>query len=419
MGNKPKVLILGGGFAGLGAAQKLAKADAEITMIDKHDYHTFQPMLYQVATDLIATEDVGHPLRDVFQEQHNLRLYKDTATGIDLAKRQVQFHDIAPLSYDYLLLGLGAKVNFFGVKGAEENAFPLYTLPDALRLKEHILERWEAANKDPSKIKDGALNVVIVGGGPTGVESAGSIIELYRGNFVKDYPDLPAQDARVILVELGSTVLGMFKKDIQTYTKSALEKRGVEVWLGDGVVDITPTRVTLKSGKVLNAHTVVWGGGLLGNPLVHSLGISLQKGERIPVGADLSLEGHPDVFGVGDIAWITDTKTNEVLAQLGSVALQSGEQAGENIALHISGKGTEPFKYFDKGMMATIGRGAAVLQMPKGKTMKGKMAALAWGSVHLALLTGGDSRTKTMVDWGWAAFTRKRTERISIDVNEK
>lgn len=419
MGDKPKVLILGGGFAGLGAAQKLAKADVEITLIDKHDYHTFQPMLYQVATDLIATEDVGHPLRDVFQEQHNLKFSRDTATGIDLAKRQVQFHELAPLTYDYLLLGLGAKVNFFGVKGAEEHAFPLYTLPDALRLKEHILERWEAADKAPSLIEDGALNIVVVGGGPTGVESAGAIIELYRGNFIKDYPNLPAQDARVILVEFGPAVLGMFKKDIQTYTKTALEKRGVEVWLGDGVVDITPTRVTLKSGKVLNAHTVVWGGGLLGNPLVHSLGISLQKGDRIPVKADLSIEGHPEVFGVGDIAWITDTKTNEVLAQLGSVALQSGELAGENIARRLSGKETEPFKYFDKGMMATIGRGAAVLQMPKGKTMKGKTAALAWGSVHLALLTGGDSRTKTMVDWGWAAFTHKRTERISVDISEK
>jgi NADH dehydrogenase len=317
------------------------------------------------------------------------------------------------------MLGLGAKVNFFGVKGAEENAFPLYTLPDALRLKQHILERWEAADKDPSIIADGALNTVVVGGGPTGVESAGAIIELYRGNFVQDYPNLPAQDARVILVEFGQAVLGMFKKDIQTYTKAALEKRGVEVWFGDGVVEITPTRVTIKSGKVLNAHTVVWGGGLLGNPLVHSLGIPLQKGERIPVAADLSIEGHPEVFAVGDIAWITDTKTDQVLSQLGSVALQSGELAGENIAHRISGKETQPFKYFDKGMMATIGRGAAVLQMPKGKTMKGKTAALAWGSVHLALLTGGDSRTKTMVDWGWAAFTRKRTERVSIDISEK
>jgi NADH dehydrogenase len=250
------------------------------------------------------------------------------------------------------------------------------------------------------------------------VESAGAIIELYRGNFVNDYPNLPAKDARVILVEFAPALLGMFKKDIQTYTKQTLEKRGVEVRLGDGVVEISPTRVILKSGEVLKAHTLVWGAGLQANPLVHSLGVPLEKGGRVPVGPDLTLEGHPEVFVVGDVAWITDTKTNTVLPQLGSVALQSGEHSGESIARRLDGKDTEPFKYFDKGMMATIGRGAAVMQMGS-HTMKGKMASLAWGAVHLALLTGGDSRAKTMVDWGWAGVTRKRTDRISVDTAEK
>ena len=324
-----------------------------------HDYHTFQPMLYQVATDLIATEEVGHPLRDVFREQDNLRFHQATATNVDLTKRQVQFQEIAPITYDYLVFALGARVNFFGVKGAAEHAFPMYTLPDAVRLKQHILERWESADKDPSIVADGALDVLVVGGGPTGVESAGAIIELYRGNFIKDFPDLPAEKARVILVEFAPSLLAMFKKDIQTYTKNALEKMGVELWFGDGVVDISPTRVTLKSGKVVNAHTLVWGAGLLGNPLVHSLGIPLEKGDRIPVGPDLRIAGHPEVFAAGDSAWITDTKTNEVLAQLGSVALQSGELAGANIAHLLSGEETEPFKYFDKGMMATIGRGCS------------------------------------------------------------
>jgi len=419
MDKKPQVLILGGGFAGIGAAQKLAKSEVEITLVDMHDYHTFQPMLYQVATDLIATEEVGHPLRDIFREQPNLRFHQATVTSIDLTNRQVQFQDIAPINYDYLVFALGARVNFFGVKGAEEHAFPMYTLPDAVRLKEHILERWEAADKDPSIVDDGALDVVIVGGGPTGVETAGAMIELYRGNFGQDFPDLPAEKARVIIVEFAPALLGMFKKDIQAYAKNALEKRGVEVWLDDGVVDITPTRVTLKSGKVVNAHTLVWGAGLQGNPLVHTLGIPLEKGARIPVGPDLSVAGHPELFAVGDCAWITDTKTDEVLPQLGSVALQSGEQAGQNIAHVLRGEKTEPFKYFDKGTMAVIGRNAAVLQLPDGKTIKGKTAVLAWGFVHLALLTGGDSRAKTMVDWGWATFTRKRTERISVDVTEK
>jgi len=415
MSNRRKIVILGGGFAGLGAAEKLKHADADVTLIDRHDYHTFQPMLYQVATDLIATEEVAHPLRDVLRGHPNLTVHVASVTGIDLANRQVQFQEMAPLAYDYLVLGLGAKVNFFGVKGAEDHAFPMYTLPDAVRLKQHILKKWEAADKDPSLVQDGALNVAIVGGGPTGVESAGAIIELYRSNFAKDYPNLPAKEASVILVEFAPALVTMFKKDLQTYTKKALEKRGVEVRLGDGVVEIAPTRVHLKSGEVLKAHTLVWGAGLQANPLVHTLGIELQKGARVPVGPDLSIVGHPEVFVVGDVAWITDTNTNEVLPQLGGVALQSGERAGENIARRLEGKETEPFTYFDKGMMATIGRGAAVAQLPTGNTMKGKMASLAWGAVHLALLTGGDSRAKTMLDWGWAGVSRKRTERISVD----
>lgn len=417
--NKPRVVILGGGFAGLGAAAKLKKTDADIVLIDRHDYHTFQPMLYQVATNLIGTEEVAHPLRDVFHDHDNIAIHRSGVTAIDLTTRQIQLDDMPPLEYDYLVLGMGAKVNFFGVKGAAENAFPMYTLNDAVRLQQHILKRWDAADKDASLVDDGALNVVVVGGGPTGVESAGAISELFRSNFVKDYPKLPAKDARVILVEFAPALLTMFKKNLQTYAKSALEKRGVEVRLGDGVVDITPTRVTLKSGEVIKAHTLVWGAGLQANPLTQTLGLTLQKGGRIPVGPDLSIEGHPEVFAVGDIAWITDTNTNEVLPQLGGVALQSGEQAGTNIARLIEGKETEPFTYFDKGVMATIGRGAAIAQLPTGNTMKGRTASLAWGTVHLALLTGGDSRAKTMLDWGWAGVSHKRTERIIVDTNEQ
>lgn len=418
MGDKPRVVILGGGFGGLGAAAKLKHADAEIVLIDKHDYHTFQPMLYQVATDVVATEEVAHPLRDIVSKQQNLRVHQAHVTGIDLANRAIQFHEMDPLTYDYLVIALGATVNFFGVTGAPENAFPLYTLPDAVRLKKHILKKWEAADKNHALVDDGALNVVVVGGGPTGVESAGALIELYRGTFVHDYPDLPVQNARVILVEYAPTLLGMFKKDIQQYTKKALEQRGVELKLGEGVVAVEPTRVHLKSGEVVNAHTLVWGAGLQANPLVHSLGIELQKGGRIPVGLDLTLPGHPEVYAVGDIAWITDENSHEILPQLGGVALQSGERAGDNIMHQLQGKETEPFDYFDKGIMATIGRGAAVAQMPTGQTMKGKTAQLAWAGVHLALLTGGDSRAKTALNWGWTTTTRKRTERISVDTDE-
>ena len=410
---RPRVLILGGGFAGLGAARKLKDADADIVLVDEHDYHTFQPLLYQVASDLLETSAVGHPLRGLFHEQPNTAVHQDAVTGIDLAAREVQFAEMAPLTYDYLVLGLGAEVNFFGVDGAE-HAFPMYTLSDAVRLKEHVLRQWEAADRDPTKVDDGALNVVIVGGGATGVETAGALSELYRSNFDKDYPSLPQEKARIMLVEASPELFSMFKEDIRTWTQRALEKRGVDVLLGEIVASITPTRVTLKSGKVLEAHTLVWGAGLRGNSIGESLGLELQKGNRISAEADLSIAGHPEVFAVGDIASITDTKTGEVLPQLGSVALQAGERAGENIARRIAGNDTEPFVYKDKGTMATIGRGAAVIQMPGGRTMKGKSAFLAWGAVHLALLSTGEDRTKAVMDWTWAGFTHERSGRITV-----
>lgn len=416
---RPRIVVLGGGFAGLGAAIKLKNANADVVLIDKHDYHTFQPMLYQVATDLIATEEVAHPLRDLMRRMKNLTVHRTGVTKIDLVNRQVELDQMEPLTYDFLVIGLGARVNFFGVKGAEENAFPLYTLPDAIRLKNHILNKWEAADKDHSLIADGALNVVVVGGGPTGVESAGAIIELYRGSFIHDYRNLPVKEAQVTLVEHADHLFSMFKPDIQKFSKRALEKRGVEVKLGQGVVEIEPTRVHLSSGEILNAHTLVWGAGLQANLLTKTLGIELQKGGRIPVELDLSLKDYPEVYAVGDVAWITDANTNEVLPQLGGVALQSGEHAGANIARQLTGKETTPFDYFDKGSMAAIGRGAAVAQMPGGMTMKGRMAQFAWGFIHLWLLSGGDSRTKTIMDWGWAGFTRKRTARITVDVDER
>jgi NADH:quinone reductase (non-electrogenic) len=409
-----RVLILGGGFAGIGAARKLKDAEVDVVLVDKHDYHTFQPLLYQVATDLLETSAVGHPLRDLFHDQPNAAVHGATVTAIDLDTRTVEFAEMPALTYDYLVLALGAEVNFFGVSGAAEHAFPLYTLADAARLKDHILERWEAADRDPRQVEDGALSVVVVGGGPTGIESVGAMAELYRGNFAKDYPQLPQHQARLVLVEAGPVLFPMFKADIRAYTQRLLEKRQVEVMVDEVVASVAPTRVTLKSGRVLKAHTLIWGAGLQGGAVVRSLGLELQRGHRIPVGPDLALAQHPEVFAVGDIAWITDTKTREVLPQLGSVALQAGERAGENISLLAEGKAPEAFVYDDKGTMATIGRAAAVIQTRRGRTIKGKSASLAWGAVHLALLSTGEDRAKAVVDWTWAGFTHERAARIRV-----
>jgi NADH:ubiquinone reductase (H+-translocating) len=218
-----------------------------------------------------------------------------------------------------------------------------------------------------------------------------------------------------VLVEASPEIFGMFKPDIREYTEKALSKRGVDVMTGEVVESVSPEKVKLKSGTVLPAHTLVWGAGLQGNALVRSLDLELERGNRIAVDGELRIPSHPEVFAVGDIAAITDAKTEQVLPQLGSVALQSGEHAGETIAHTVAGKETKPFKYRDKGTMATIGRGAAVVQMLGGRTMKGKTAQMAWGTVHLALLPTNEDRAKAVVDWAGAALTHQRTGRITVE----
>jgi NADH:ubiquinone reductase (H+-translocating) len=411
---RPRVVILGGGFAGIGAARKLKRAAVDVVLVDAHDYHTFQPLLYQVATGLLETSAVGHPLRDLFRGQPNATVRQATVTGVDLARRELRFAEMAPLAYDYLVLALGARVNFYGIAGAAEHAFPLYTLADAVRLKEHVLQRWAAADRDPALVADGALTVVVAGGGATGVESAGALIELYRADLARDYPHLSDGQARVVLVEAAPELFTMFKPDVRRYTKRALERLGVEVLLGESVAAVTPTRVVLQSGAALAAHTLVWGAGLQAHPLAASLGVELQRGNRVVVGPDLSVAGHPELFAAGDVAWITDAKTREVLPQLGSVALQAGEHAGATIARRVAGEPPEPFVYVDKGSMATIGRGVAVVQLRRGRTIKGRAAMLAWGAVHLALLPSAEDRVKSLLSWIWAGFTRGRLARITL-----
>jgi NADH dehydrogenase len=415
---RPKVVVLGGGFAGLGAARKLEKADVDVVVVDANDYHSFQPMLYQLATGLLDTTAVAHSLRDLFQHQPNARVHQANVSAIDLDAREVQFADMPALQYDYLVIGLGAVVQFFGCRGAPEHAFPLYTIEDALRLRTHVVGRWEAADRDPSLVADGALNIVVVGGGPTGIESVGALTELYATAFAKDYPDTRPEDARLILVEAGPELFPMFKPDIREYAHHELEERGVEIMLGERVEAVEPTRVTLASGTVLRAHTLLWGAGLQANPLTESLGIKLERGNRIPVDPVLRLADHPEVFAAGDAAWITDASTGEVLPQLGSVALQAGEHTGRNIARIVDGDEPKPFEYKDKGTMAAIAPGAAVAQLHGGRTMKGKMAFLAWGGVHLTLLAGWEDRTKAMVDWTWGGLSHERAGRILVGEKE-
>jgi NADH dehydrogenase len=305
-------------------------------------------------------------------------------------------------------------VNFFGTRGAAENAYPMYTMHDAVRLKDHVLKVFEEAEHQPTLIEDGVLTFCVVGGGATGVETAGALAELVSNELKQDYPDLPVDKAEVHLYEMGPHLLGPFKPNLQEYAKKALEERDVQVHLGEGVSEVEPTRIRLRSGDAVKAHTLIWAAGLTASPIADLMGVELTKG-RVPVQADLSLKEHPEVFVVGDIASIQDEKIPGPLPQLGSVALQSGEHAGENIARLVKGERTEAFHYKDKGTMATVGRGAAVVEFRSGRTLTGHAAWMAWLGIHLMLLSGGEQKSLTFLDWGWNLVANNRGKRIHVE----
>ena len=408
------VVILGAGFAGIGALKKLRDADVRITIVDKRDYHTFQPLLYQVATNELGPTEVGFPIRELLHGHKNITYHQAAVKSVDLAQKQVVMDGVAAIPYDYLVLALGAVVNFFHTPGADQYAFPLYTMDDANRLKEHILKTLEAVDKNPGLIDDGALNFCVVGGGPTGVELAGALVELYRDELKEDYPNLPIADGQVLLYEHSPQLLGTFAPKLESYARKALEERGVKVHTATGVAKIGPASIDLSTGATVKTHTTVWAAGLQANPIVSSLGVELVHGGRIPVGPDLQVKGHPGVFAIGDIAAMTDGKTGQVLPGLGATALQAGRHIGETIKCLLDGKQPKPFEYFNKGMMAQVGRGAAVVELPTGGRMTGHLAWLAWLGVHLALLNGAEEKAGVIVDWGWNLLTHKRGKRIIL-----
>ncbi|HEY8173241.1 MAG TPA: NAD(P)/FAD-dependent oxidoreductase [Dehalococcoidia bacterium] len=413
MPNEPTVVVLGAGFGGIGAMKTLEKSPINLRLVDKNDYHTFLPLLYQVATSELSPAQVGFPAREMLHHRQEWTFEQANITGIDLGARKVLADGIDPISYDYLIVGLGAVANFFGTKGAAEHAFPLYAMRDAERLKDQIIDRFEATQRDPALIEDGSLTFAVVGGGATGVEISGALAELISEELREDYPDLPVERAEVHLFEFGPSLLAPFKAQLQKYAQKALEERGVHVHLGEGVTEIAPTRVRLHSGSEVKAHTLIWGAGIAANPIAASLGVELEKG-RVPVNPDLSLPGHPEVFVIGDIAMITDAKTKAQLPQLGSVAQQAGQHAGESIDRLVHGKRTEPFEYVDKGTMATVGHGAAVVQFRRGRTMTGHAAWMTWLGVHLMLLSGGEQKALTFTDWGLEILTHKRRKRAVV-----
>lgn len=417
LSKRPRVVIVGAGFGGLGVAEQLAHVPVDVTLIDRHNYHTFQPLLYQVATSLLNAEDVGAPVRSMFRHQENVNFLLGTVTGIDVPGHKIRLGDGDDIVYDYLVLAGGATVNYFNTPGAAEHSFPLYTLTNAVKLRNRIMERFEAANRNPTLIEDGALNFVIVGAGPTGVETAGALADLFYNLLPRDYHQLATENARVIIIEMGKEALATFKENLRVYAKEELEGRKVELRLGEAVAEVGATFVKLKSGEEIKAHTLVWAAGVRANPLADLLGLPQGRGGRVKLNPDLSVPDHPEIFVVGDMGEVASE--GKVLPQLGAVAMQSGEHVARQIDRRLQGEPGQPFKYWDKGFMATIGRGSAVVEFPNKRTLHGPLAYFAWLGVHLALLSGMRNRIETLWNWGWSALTHDRAARIIIDAKDE
>ena len=401
------VVIVGGGFAGLGCAQRLADHDdIQVTLIDRNNYHQFQPLLYQVATSQLAGTDIAHSLRGVFADQDNVDVHLAEITGVDTATRTVTTGDGGSWTGDVLVLAAGSQPNFFGTPGAPENSFPLYSLDNATRLRSRILGLFEQVDRDPSLVERGALNIVVVGGGPTGVEVAGALGDMLKVTVPSEYRNLDAAQARICLLDYGDALLKPFSDSAHGYVAKVLEDKGIEIHLGTGVKEVATGHAVLSDGTSLPTRCVVWGGGIKAAAVAADCGLAQGRGGRVDVQPDLTLAGAPGVYFVGDIANIPGPEDRS-LPQLGSVALQSGVWAADNIIAGFEGKEPKAFRYHDKGIMAMIGRGAAIAEVGKRHhEIHGELAHMAWLGVHASLMTGTRAKIEAFVDWAWDGFTK-------------
>ncbi len=402
------VVIVGGGFAGLGCAQQLAKHDqVRVTLIDRNNYHQFQPMLYQVATSQVAPSDIAHSLRDVFADTENVDIKLAEISSVDTETKTVRATGGEEWSGDVLVLAAGSQPNFFGTPGASEHSFPLYSLDDATRLRSRILGLFEHVDRDPALVDRGALNFVIVGGGPTGVEVAGAIADMLAITIPAEYRNLDAGASHIHLIDYGGALLAPFSDEAHAYVANVMKDKGVEVQLGTGVKEVASGHALLSDSSVIATRCVIWGGGITAAAVAADCGLAQGKGGRVDVEPDLTLKGDPGVYVVGDIANIQDQGSGEPLPQLGSVALQSGAWAAENILAEFEGKPRKPFAYHDKGIMAMIGRGAAIAEVGKRHhEVHGELAHMAWLGVHASLMTGTRAKIEAIIDWSWDRFTK-------------
>ncbi|MHB2027739.1 MAG: NAD(P)/FAD-dependent oxidoreductase [Acidimicrobiales bacterium] len=399
----PHVVIVGGGFAGVSTARRLANKPVRVTIIDRHNFHTFLPLLYQVATAGLEPADVAYPIRTIFGHAPNIQFRHGRVKSVDRERNVVVLDNDAEIGFDHLVVATGATASFFNIPGAERFAMPLYTLADARHLRNRLLLALEEADvaAESSLV---ALNFVVVGGGPTGVETAGALSELIAITIRRDGLRLDATKVKIYLIDMAPRLLTAFPESASKYAKKELERMGVDVEFGRSVVEVEEHAIRFADGERLEAVSVIWAAGVSADgTLVSTLGAPSGPSGRALVGADLRLSDSDNVWSVGDAAAIADLESR-FCPQLAPVAIQSGRHCGTQILRVLAGQPTSAFHYHDKGIMATIGRRAAVAKLPHGGVVRGTPGWLAWLGLHLWYLVGFRNRLRVMINWTWRYF---------------
>ncbi len=406
----PRVVIVGGGFAGLYTAQGLGDAPVRITVIDRQNHHLFQPMLYQVATAALSPADIASPIRSILREQQNTEVVLGEVSAIQLAERKLSMSDGSTFDYDYLVLATGARHSYFGRDEWEPFAPGLKSLEDAEEIRRRVLLSFERAEREPDPMKRHAhLTFVVVGGGPTGVEVAGALAEIRKFALRRDFRRIDPREATVMLLEGGPRLLNSYPTELSERAKAELRRLGVEVRLETMVSDIRPGHV-VAGGWTIPTQTVVWAAGNAASPLTRTLGTPLDRAGRVVVEPDCTVPGHPEVFVLGDAAAFKDDRYG-TLPGICPVAIQMGQYASRVIAGDLAGKPRRPFQYWDKGQLAVIGRGHAVADIWR-LHFGGFMAWLVWIFVHIFFLIGFRNRLLVLIEWAYAYFTYHRGARL-------
>ena len=407
---QPHVVIVGAGFGGLRAVQALSGAPLHVTILDQHNYHLFQPLLYQISTAGVSADEIAYPVRAIIRRQKNASFRLAKIKAVDLTTRQLETSDGA-ISYDYLILAVGGVTNFFNMESLKQHAFSLKDLDEAKEIRNHLLMMFEKASyeKNPQR-RRALLTFVVTGGGPTGVESAGALSELIRLALTKDYPTLDLQEVRILLLESASRLLPAMPPDLSAFTLDVLKRKKVEVHLGAVVESFDGRQVTLKDGQTIPTYTLIWAAGVQANPLVASLGHSLDRHGRVRVQPTLQLADHPEVFVIGDAAYLEDP-AGLPLPMVAPVAMQQGTCAAKNVRHLVERQPLEPFAYHDPGQLATIGRNQAVA-MIGGFKFRGFPAWVVWLGAHILRIIGFRNRIIVLINWAWDYFFYERAVRL-------